>query len=72
MRDRGDLLRQNSLMMSQRRIKTFNARMKLRSAMINIRFLSNTSVWKKNVSGLGPSNTAQTTQATIHEDMLEG
>lgn len=71
MRDRGDLLRQHSLMMSQRRIKTFNARMKLRSAMINIRFLSSTSVWKKNASGLGSSVIAQPTQATIDEDMLE-
>lgn len=69
--DRGDLLRQHSLMMSQRRIKTFNARMKLRSAMINIRFLSNTSVWKKNASGLGSSVTAPPTQATIDENMLE-
>ena len=71
MRDRGDLLRQHSLMMSQRRIKTFNARMKLRSAMINIRFLSNTSVWKKNASGLGSSVTAPPTQATIDENILE-
>lgn len=71
MRDRGDLLRQHSLMMSQKRIKTFNARMKLRSAMINIRFLSSASVWKKNASGLGSSVIAQPTQATIDEDMLE-
>ena len=71
MRDRGDLLRQHSLMMSQKRLKTFNARMKLRSAMINIRFLSSTAVWKKNASGLGSSVIAQSSQATIDEDMLE-
>ena len=39
--------------------------------MINIRFLSNTSVWKKNASGLGSSVTAPPTQATIDENILE-
>lgn len=42
----GDMLARNKLLSTSQRLKTFNARMKLRSAMIAVDWVSKTSSWK--------------------------
>jgi len=49
-RDRGDMLSRNNLAASSRRLKTFNARMKLRSAMIAVNWASQASIMMRRLS----------------------
>jgi len=49
-RDRGDMLARHNLAASSRRLKTFNARMKLRSAMIAVNWASQASIMMRRLS----------------------
>jgi len=55
-----DALKMNDLLNASSRLRTFNARMKLRSAMIAINWVSKTSVWKAQVAKKEAEKKAQT------------
>lgn len=78
--DRGDKLAKHNLAISSRRLKTFNARMKLRSAMIAVNWASQASIMMRRLSsqralmkGVGgsTSGTGMAAAAVIKEDEEE-
>lgn len=74
-RDRGDMLAKHNLAASSRRLKTFNARMKLRSAMIAVNWASQASIMMRRLSsqralstGVQTGGSMAPAAATIREE----
>lgn len=58
LRDDAKRLSRNNLMYTSQKLKTFNARMKLRSAMIAVDWVSKTSIWKSSRSSMTSQSSA--------------
>ena len=61
-----DNLKMNDLMNASNRLRTFNARMKLRSAMIAINWVSKTTVWKAQIAKKEAEKKAQMDQSVAN------
>lgn len=61
-----DALKMNDLMNASNRLRTFNARMKLRSAMIAINWVSKTTVWKSQIAKKEAEKKAQMEQSVAN------
>lgn len=74
MRQRGDLLARNNLEQTSQRLKTFNARMKLRSSMIAVTLVTSTrlSISKKFASERSMSTGSQKSVDSVIEKLFEG